>query len=235
MNSKRYLYFLIVFLTVSMFLSVRTYGVQGELRTSQSKVFSNMYANYTFDVSLAGEYNTTFTYSRVSGDVYNVTWDFPGPNDATWLEDKQTRVISDARGSWAFDNGTHTPIWQFTNLSLGNFILIGVDGEPDHLFEVMGEYNVSLTGIGTYEAWVLQDAVFPASVAFYEKATGLLMAGLFYFSGGTEDYTLILTSTNMFSHYESASEGIPGYNLLLLIPAITIISLMIILRKRKRL
>ncbi|MFX1316261.1 MAG: hypothetical protein ACFE9T_10385 [Promethearchaeota archaeon] len=218
-----------------MFLSVRTYEVQGELRTSQSKVFHNMYANYTFDVSLAGEYNTTFTYSRVSGDIYNVTWDFPGPTFSTWLESKQTRIISNASGTWAFNSGTHTPIWQFTNLSLGNFTLIGVDGEPDHLFEVVGEYNVTLTGIGTYETWVLQDTVFAGSIAFYEKTTGLLMAGLFYFSGGTEDYTLILTSTNMFSHYESESKEIPGYDLLLLIPAITIISLMIILRKRKRL
>lgn len=245
MKSKKLIYFIITLLCVSTFLTILTYNSLSlntdylpetkDLRRSQGKIFNNMYANYTFDVTIAGDYNTTFEWNRVSGDIYNVTWEIPGEGIATWLEDKQTRIISNASGPFCFNDATHTPIWIFTNLTIGNFTWIAIDGEPDHLFEVVGEFNVTLPDIGTYETWVLQDTSYPGSIAFYEKSTGLLMAGIFEFWFGTEDYTLVLTATNMFSHYQAESKGfIPGYDPFLLIPFIAIISLLIFIRKRKK-
>ena len=166
------------FLTINSSVSLNTDYLSGtkDLRRSQGKIFNNLYANYSFDVSIAGDYNTTFKWNRVSGDIYNVTWEIPGEGTATWLEDKQTRIMTNSSGPFAFNDGTHTPIWIFTNLTLGNSTWITIDGEGDRLFEVVGEFNVTITGIGTYETWVLLDPMW-GSLAFYEKSTGLLMGG----------------------------------------------------------
>lgn len=243
MKSKKLVFFIAIILSVSTFLTISSsislntnYLLKtGDLRRSQGKIFDNLWANYTFDVSLAGEFNTTVEWNRVSGDIYNVTWDVPGSPLATWLEDRQTRLISDSNAAgWAFMNGAHAPFWIFTNLTIGNSTWIGIDGEPSLEFDVVDEWNVTITGIGTYETWVLLEPIW-GSFAFYEKTTGLLMGGAFAFDSGFEDYELVLTATNMFSHYAADSEGIiPGYDPFLLIPIIAVISLVILIRKRKK-
>jgi hypothetical protein len=242
MKSKKLAFFAITILSFSTFLIISSsislntnYLLKtGDLRTSQGKIFDNLWANYTFDVSLAGDFgNTTFRWDRVSGDIYNVTWDVMG-DVSTWLEDKQTRIIASSSGSWAFNALTHTPIWIFTNLTIGNSTWISVDGDGDFEFDVVGELNVTITDIGTYESWVLLEPIL-GSFAFYEKTTGLLMGGIFAFDGGLEDYELVLTATNMFSHYAADSEVIPGYDLFILIPIIAVMSLVILIRKRKKL
>jgi len=59
------------FLTINSSVSLNTDYLSGtkDLRRSQGKIFDNLYANYSFDVSIAGDYNTTFKWDRVSGDI----------------------------------------------------------------------------------------------------------------------------------------------------------------------
>ena len=59
------------------------------------------------------------------------------------------------------------------------------------------------------------------------------MGGHFDFFAGTQDYELILTATNIFSHYQESEGIIPGYDLFLLIPIMAIFSLVILIKKRK--
>lgn len=72
--------------------------------------------------------------------------------------------------------------------------------------------------------------IVPGSYALYEKSTGLLIYGYFDWGGGY--YSLQLTNTNMFSQ-DASSNGIPGFNLLLIIPTILLISIVLVKKKMK--
>ena len=138
MKSKKTQFFLIAFLFSSIFLGFTSYslGAQKGLKTSQAHIFDGLYANYTF-VS-GGTYNSVFNYTHVSGTVYNVTWwneGDPPPGDS-WLEDTTTRLTSGSTGG--FGSLVHTPIWIFTNLTIGNSTTIVVDGGFDHAYTVVG-------------------------------------------------------------------------------------------------
>jgi hypothetical protein len=202
---------------------------QNRLNTSQGEIFDSFYADYIFQF-MGGFVNTRFEYNHVSGDLYNVTWLFDGVPGATWIENKQNRLISNSSGSMSFDDGTHAALWIYNNLTLTNITLITIDGDGDYPFQVDSELNVSIFGIGNLEAWVLQNLVFIDSYAIYEKSTGLLLYGLFEFS--FDYYTLQLTNTNMFSHI-AGSDGIPGFNLLFIIPIIALISVVLVKVKLK--
>lgn len=229
MKSKTITYFLIIFLSFSIFTTFSSYslGLQGNLRTSQGKIFDGLYANYTYDWGLT--YNIGFSYVHDTGDLYNVTWWNQQPAGSfPWVENIQTRLISNSYGP--FGDGNHTLIWVFTNLSIGDLIPIVVSGEGDHSFNVTDELTVNYPGFGSLNVWVLEDLVYSTHV-WYERSTGLLINGTFQRSVGSLNYTL--TETNMFSTQSGAGSGIPGFEIFLVLPIISIVS-MIILRRRKK-
>ena len=228
MEYKKTTYFLIAFLCSSIFLTFASYsiGAQNNLKTSQAHIFNGLYANYTGTGMIAS--NLSFTYSFDSGPLYNVTWWQQGSGIAApWLEDTQTRLTSSA--SAGFGSGVHTPIWIFTNMSIGNATSIAVDGVGDHPYTVTGEATVNYPGFGTMNVWILEDDWY-FTLAWYEKTTGLLINGTFQWFGG--GYTLDLTETNIYPPPGEPS-GIPGFEILLVLPLIGIITFFVLQRRRK--
>ncbi len=229
MKSKKMVYFFITFLTVSTFLTFIP-NSSGELKLSESKIFNGLSANYTF--SQGTPYSTGFEYVHHSGDIYNVTWWQNSSLPGIWQENLQTRLISNNTGfGTSFNNGAHTPVWLFSNISLGDSISIAVDGIGDHTFNVSSEISAAYAGFGNLDIWVLQDLFYPSNLVWYEKSTGLLLNATFQWFGGS--YMLTLTDTNMFSHYQPPSDGIPGYTLVVLLP-LTVLMTVLVMRKRKK-
>ncbi|MFX1288337.1 MAG: Loki-CTERM sorting domain-containing protein [Promethearchaeota archaeon] len=228
MKSKKITYFLITFLTFSTFLTFIP-SSQGELKLSGSKIFNGLYANYSFIMGTS--VSTGFNYVHHSGDIYNVTWWQNASAPASWQEDLQTRLTSNVTGIGTnFGSGVHTPVWIFDNTTLGDSIPIAVDGIGDHTFNVSGEDSIFYPGFGNLNVWVLEDLFYPLNLVLYEKSTGILLNATFQWFGGI--YTLTLTDTNMFAHYQPVSNGIPGYSLVVFLP-ITILITILILKKRK--
>jgi len=241
MQSKRIIYILFLLLSLVSFSMITSTSKnapildnninRNDLKTSQGKIFNNMYASYLFGF-VGVHVDTRFEYSYVSGNYYNVTWIFEGEPEGSWLENKETREISNETGSLTFIDGSHAPIWLFTNLSITNVTLISLDGVGDFPFEVVYDFNISILGFEGLEAWYLINLINPDSYAIYEKSTGILIYG--YFDFGIDFYTLQLTDTNIFSHYTAEAKEIPGFNLLLLIPTMILISFVIIIIIKKR-
>ncbi|MFX0021022.1 MAG: hypothetical protein ACFE9S_01755 [Candidatus Hermodarchaeota archaeon] len=228
MKNKITISFLIAFLSSTVFLTFTPYclGMLDNLKTSQAHIFDGLYANYTGTGSIAG--NVSFTYIYDSGTFYNVSWREPGIGiTSTWREDTQTRLISDATGG--FGGGSYTPIWIFTNMSIGNSTTIVVDGGFNHPYTVVNESVGNYPEIGNLEVWVLEDDWY-STHAWYEKSTGLLINGTFQWFGGS--YTLTLTETNM-PFPTGGGPGIPGFEIFLVLPLIGIITLLILQRRQK--
>jgi hypothetical protein len=119
-----------------------------------------------------------------------------GTDFGYWDVDARTRIMSNSYGG--FGSGTHTPLWIYTEISLGNVIPIAVDGEGDHEFKVSGESTYYIPGFGILDVWLLQDLTVPGGFARYEKSTGILLSGIFFYSNGLYNYTFELFNTNAF-------------------------------------
>ncbi len=164
--------------------------VPNNLNLSQAEIFDDMIVNYTFD----GD-NSGFEYVYDSGDNFNVTWWIEGSGPGTWVEDASNRLISMTAGPLYFNDGSHTPVWIFTNVSLYDTVQISVDGIGDHTFSIETEKIFNIPGFGSVEVWQLEDLSWPGGVAWYEKSTGLLIKGYFTYSIGPP-YELEIFNTN---------------------------------------
>lgn len=185
--------------------------VTGETYTSDNRktkiiplhktiLFEGMFLNYSF--TLWGEsYPLEYLYSYVSDGIFHVDYSlYVGglPQTGYWDVNSQTRVMTNSYGGISFGSGTHTPLWIFTDISLSDVIAIAVDAEGDHNFIVSDEVTYDLPGFGSVDAWVLEDSTVPGGFALYEKITGILLNGTFFFSGGANNYSFELFNTNVF-------------------------------------
>ncbi len=140
-------------------------------------LFDGMYINYTFSNSDAVIHDDMFFYNFYLGDLFYGMWYISGSPDAVWKVDTKTRIMTEGT---PFGDGTHTPIWIFTHVSLGDEVLIATDGLGDHLYNVTDEQTYDLPNFDTIDVWVLEDITIPGSFAWYEKTTGILIKGKFY-------------------------------------------------------
>ncbi|NVM30405.1 MAG: S8 family serine peptidase, partial [Candidatus Helarchaeota archaeon] len=163
-------------------------------------LFEGMYINhiYTYDGSSGGP--SRFEYFETSGDLFLMTWNWWG-FPVSWTENIYTRIISNDY-NYIFDPDSHTPVWIFTDITLGESFPIGIVYESEHIFQVSDELVYFLPGFGPLEVWVLEDLTTPG-VAWYEKSTGILLNGTFYDSGGF--YTFDFVDTNVEFAYQSSS------------------------------
>ncbi|MFX1496914.1 MAG: ABC transporter substrate-binding protein [Promethearchaeota archaeon] len=138
-------------------------------------------------------YETNFSYVPYIGGLYNESFEIAGMVNYTWQVDPQTRVMS---GGSLFGDGYHTPAWIFTNTSLYDIIPIAVDGDGDHDFYVAREFLYDLSGFGLVEVWELEDLTEPGGLAWYEKSTGILLNGTFFYGGGVYYYVFEFVDTN---------------------------------------
>ncbi|OLS12461.1 MAG: Serine proteinase (Modular protein) [Promethearchaeota archaeon CR_4] len=167
-------------------------------------MFDGMVLHYSFFVQ-QGMTNIVLpfdlAYSQRSDTIFRATsaLSYMGSVIASfWDEDVTTRMIKNAGGNGMFGYGNHTPFWIFTNVTVGEIVPISVDGVGGHLFTVTGEQFLDLAAIGRVEVWVLSDTTTSGGIAYFEKATGLLVKGTFHYSmSGTDaSYTLKLQGTN---------------------------------------
>lgn len=176
-----------------------------ELMTSQDAIFDGLYLNYTFTISGAVGGFSNFSYTHISGNDYNVYWDtFVG--DIVWDENLGTRVINNSDGTFFID-GTHAPIWIFTNSTLGQVIQIAAGASGDHPFNITREFVYNLPGFGAIDVWQLEDLSFPGGIALYEKSTGFLIKGFFPVVPAF-NYTLEIVTTNLLFDYTTPDSGI---------------------------
>ncbi len=157
--------------------------------------FNGMSLNFTIESNYFGSGVGSVSYSQISANIFHMIGNL---NLLTnwWDVNPYTRILTNTCGNFPIINGSHTPMWIFSNINIGDNVLISVDGEGDHTFEISDEKSINLPGYATLEAWELIDLTQPGGIAFYEKNTGILLNATFYYLGGLYYYTLILTGTN---------------------------------------
>ncbi|MFX1568623.1 MAG: hypothetical protein ACFFCV_09665 [Promethearchaeota archaeon] len=202
--------FLICFPLISGFTIMRrmpqiTVEIPENINFSQAEIFDGLVVNYTFEY-MSIVHNAGFSYEYDSGNNFNLTWRISGSGISTWVEDETTRIISMSSGIFAFNDGSHAPIWIFTNVSLYDLVPITVDGTGDHIFNITKEKIFNIPGFGSVEVWQLEDLTFPGGIAWYEKSTGILIKGDFYYGGGY--YKFDFTNTNAALSYVQPVSGL---------------------------
>jgi len=103
-----------------------------------------------------------------------------------------TRLF-DASALWG--SNSHDWVWIHRNMTINTKnipIPIFTGMEAEHLFNVTGEDVININNT-YYNVWTLEDN--QNSLVYYEKNTGLLVSGLFYFVG-TNSWEINMTETN---------------------------------------
>ncbi|NVM55244.1 MAG: Ig-like domain-containing protein, partial [Candidatus Helarchaeota archaeon] len=140
-------------------------------------LFDGMFVNYNYNITdLSGNLvldsgESNFIYSHLSENNFHVT---DASEGRSWDINAQNRIIENTSNVPWFGDNVHTPLWIFTNVSLGDSIPIGLP--YDHNFRVSGTLIYNLPGFGPVEVWVLEDQTSWGSL-WYEKSTGLLLNG----------------------------------------------------------
>ncbi len=158
----------------------------------KTQLFDGMYTNHTITSSTLGNGPSSFLYSYFGSGIYNLTWVGWGEN---WDEDVTDRVISNVVGVGWFSSGDHSPAWINNTVALGDLVPIGVVLENDHIFNVSGETSIYLPNYGSIDIWILEDLTTPGGLLWYEKQSGILLNGTFYFFA-TFTYTFDFVDTN---------------------------------------
>ncbi|MFX1401758.1 MAG: CARDB domain-containing protein [Promethearchaeota archaeon] len=162
-------------------------------------LFDGMFLDYSFEI-FGTTYSWNSLYSELSDGIFHHDYSiYQGGSLATagdWDVDSQTRIMSDSTGGFSFGSGTHTPMWIFTDISIGDSIPIAIDAEGDHIFNVTGDFLYDLPGFDLVDVWILEDLTLPGGIAWYEKSTGILLYGDFLYMGGTNNYIFDLIDTN---------------------------------------
>ncbi len=165
--------------------------------------FDGMYINYTKIYNAHSDSQMNCIYSQVSGSIFHMT---DMLYQDSWDIDVQNRIITNNSGYMDFNDGAHTPLWIFTNVSLGDLVRIGVG--VDHTFRVSGELVYNIPGFGPVEVWVLEDESYYDGALWYEKSTGLLLNGTIiegYVFGTELSNTFNLVDTNVEFNYLDCS------------------------------
>ena len=128
------------------------------LEVKSSIFFDNLFIEYSFETG-GGIYDTMFTYTFHSGDLFTNQWDIWVPELYTgfWQENITTRIISNPSGMITFGSGGHTPVWIFPDVSIGENVNISVINDGDHIFEVIGDIKIDIGDNDYVDAWILED------------------------------------------------------------------------------
>jgi hypothetical protein len=160
----------------------------------EGPVFDLMYIDHYFSSGPMG-YDSTISYLIDLNSNFKAYWNVAGMV-GSWDIDLDTRIMSNCV-SPCFVEGTHTPFWISTNAQLNDIIQICVNGEGDHNFQISDDLIFDLPGFGLIEVWELEDLTVPSGVAWYEKSTGILLNGTFFYGGGANNYTFDFVDTNV--------------------------------------
>ncbi|MFX1236638.1 MAG: C25 family cysteine peptidase, partial [Promethearchaeota archaeon] len=161
--------------------------------------FKGMFLNYSFEINEKFGL-IKFQYNNQEGSYFNVDWmDYNSELNewniiGKWKEDFLTRLMIPISGrTFGY---AYTPLWIHKDIALGDHIRIAVDNEGDHDFLVSDEIICEFPGIGLIDLWEVTDLTVSGGIAWYEKSTGLLLNGT-YFYNGYYYYTFEFISTNV--------------------------------------
>jgi ABC-type transport system substrate-binding protein len=163
-----------------------------------SPIYDGLFLNYSITLGDVDYGVITVNYTYISGNTFlvNESWSLM-PYRGSYEINNQTRQVTNIR-YWRMFWGDYTPYWIFSNQSIGDLLYIAVDGVGVHMFNITSETTINLPGIKDFNAWVLKDLSEPNTNALYDKTTGILLNGTFFFYSGTANYTMTLDATNMF-------------------------------------
>ena len=218
MKKSNIISFFLLLITVSLFFSsFLTFGCSSEVGIKDGMVVKHIYRISMLDEDIP----TNFTFTKKSSDIFHVVWEYGGSIDmiGSWDVDVSTSIVSNML-MFGPDVGTHNHAWIWTDVSLNDQVLIfNFFSNSDHLLNITGEAMH-----GSMEVWQLEDD--EGSVVWYEKTQGFLVNGTFRYSSDWQKYTFVSVSV------PNPNQGIPGYNYLLILGIITIISI-ILMKKQK--
>ncbi len=163
------------------------------------KLFDGLFIEHSYNSIMYGTLPSLVSYSYISGSIFHIEWEINIGGtfyQGYWDVDSKTRVMQNSSGVNYFGNGFHSPFWIFPDSSLGEIIPIGVDGEGDHDFIITGDFLYDLLGFSLVEVWELEDLTLPGGIAWYEKSTGILLNGTFFYNSGAMNYTFDFVDTN---------------------------------------
>ena len=203
-------------------------------------LFDGMYIQHLVQFSSLGpeQYDSEISYQYSQNSIFAVNWSSPVIGSA-WNVNISDRVLTNIDGSFFFDND-HTFSW-IQNISLGKTVQLSVLGDGDHDFEVVGEDSYYISRVGSVNIWILQDTI-SDGYAWFEKSTGILLEGQFYYYGGAYSYTFEFKKSNVFEYDEIEDDdedkkdkddktGIPGYNLFIFAGALIGVTILVLRKK----
>ncbi len=170
------------------------YGPLSGPLVKSCQLFEGLYIKHRYEES-GSNYDSDFSYSYHSGDLFETTWEIYLYTN-TWKENVTTRIMTETSGMIHFGNGYHSPVWIYNDISLGENVLIAVDSEGDHIFNVTGDIIYTIPQVGNVEAWILEDLTVPGGIALYEKSTGVLINSTFFYNGGSNSYSFKYIESN---------------------------------------
>jgi len=145
---------------------------------NRSIPFDGMYLNYTMRQSAQSEIMTIF-YSHHYDSLFSVNMSsLYYPNMYYYDVDYKTRIFHYPTNSLI---PKYTPFWIFTNVSLGDLILISCAFQENVPYSISGDLICDIPGLGLIEVWVLKDIRYPDAFLWYDKSTGILVNGTFYY------------------------------------------------------
>ncbi|MFX0102266.1 MAG: hypothetical protein ACFFCS_22055, partial [Candidatus Hodarchaeota archaeon] len=146
--------------------------------------------HYQFDTGTNYTVNETIYYGPIVS-----------PSESHVMKDvNQANREFTENATWWGGQG-HEWLWIFTNVSLNDSMFIAVFMEGDHNFTVVDSEVIDLHG-SLYDCWVLTDSA--GSIANYEKESGLLINGTFYFMGSNFIYMEMSYTNYNFSSNDNA-------------------------------
>ncbi len=165
-------------------LKVKAAGPLG----NNSILFDGMYYNWTGSFSLmGGNWMGNVTYTHDSGNTFDVYEVNTLMGAESYTINNQSRITTGG----AIGSGTSTPYWIFTNVTISDYVPIGILMTGDALFQVTAIKDVVHKGT-EYKCFVLNSST---SWALYEVRTGILIDSFFVWMS-SYNYTMKLDATN---------------------------------------
>ncbi len=160
--------------------------------------FDGFFYNWTgiFNHTIGNPFVGTETFSDEGNGLFDITSTDPTLTFGLRTINGTYGFIEDDHGNY-FIAGSHewTRIF-FTSLRPGRHVLIGVPLMGDQDFTVSSTATIPAMG-QFFDCWVLVSP--EGSIAYYDKSTGLLVNGTFWFTNSIDDYeySIQLTGTNL--------------------------------------
>ncbi len=164
---------------------------------SSPPYFNNMRFDYTFESSYWGNGYWNLTSTMISGMNFRTSCisNISSFGGDYWNTNFNTRLIY-TESSDILAVNTHDPFWIFTNVSIGDVVLLCLYPVGDTSFTVTGETLFDVPGIGIVDAWILAETTYGCTV-LYEKSTGLMLEGSFLLNIPTYSYLYSIVDTSV--------------------------------------